>query len=237
MNHSNRWLASVVLLALVLLAGCGSPASRSGAGNGNNATQGSAAPPASGGSPGGASPAPPPADANALEGLTKSVTALLSARSFRARMDASMQGREIASTVEFVAPDRFRMTSENDETIIVGSNAWIRQNNGAWQKLPIDASRMIASVRDPKAIEELRKNAEVRLVGPDTLDGKPMTVYEYTRRNVMGTEANSRAKAWISAADNLPHRMETETDLKGMTSKATITYFDYNADIKIDPPK
>jgi hypothetical protein len=113
----------------------------------------------------------------------------------------------------------------------------MRQNNGAWQKLPIDASKMIASVRDPKVIDELRKSAEVRLVGPDTLDGKPMTVYEYTLRNVMGTEMTSRAKAWVAVADNLPRRMETETDMKGKTSKATITYFDYNTDITIEPPK
>ncbi|HKP12704.1 MAG TPA: hypothetical protein VJZ91_11355, partial [Blastocatellia bacterium] len=71
----------------------------------------------------------------------------------------------------------------------------------------------------------------------DTLDGKPMTVYQYTLRNVMGMDITSRSKAWISAADSLPHRIESETDLKGKTSKATITYFDYNADIKIEPPK
>ena len=92
-------------------------------------------------------------------------------------------------------------------------------------------------MRDPKIIDEIRKNAVVTQVGPDTLDAKPMTVYEYTLHNVMGTAMTSHAKAWVSVADSLPHRVETETEFNGQTSKSTITYFDYNTDIKIEPPK
>jgi hypothetical protein len=226
MNHSNRLLAALLILAVVMAAGCNAPANRNSAGNANSPTSGNAS------STGTADDA-----AATMDALTKSIDAQLNARSFRARLDSTFDNQETARTIEYVAPDRFRMASEADETIIIGSNAWVRQNNGAWQKLPIDASQMIASVRDPKIIDQLRKSAEVKLIGPDTLDGKPMTVYQYTLRNVMGTDMTSHAKAWISVADSLPRRMETETEIKGKTSKATITYFDYNADIKIEPPK
>ena len=178
-----------------------------------------------------------PADAQALDGLTKAMTAQLSAKSFRARMDSVFGGQEIAQTIEYVAPDRFHMTGDSNETIVIGGNAWMRQQEGAWQKQSINASTLIAAVRDPKMIDLIRKNAEVRFIGPDTLDAKPMMVYEYTLRNLMGTGMSSHVKAWISVADHLPHRMETEIEIKGNTSKATITYFDYNADIKIEPPQ
>jgi hypothetical protein len=230
MNHSNRLLAFLFMLTAVMAAGCAAPANRNSTGNANSPASTNASP---ANSMGDASST----DAQALEGLTKSMDMQLNAKSFRARMDSTFNDQEMARTVEYVAPDRFRMTGEADETIIIGSNAWVRQNNGAWQKLPIDASQMIASVRDPKMIDQIRKSAEVKLIGPDTLDGKPMMVYQYTLRNAMGTDMTSRAKAWISVADSLPRRMETETEIKGKTSKATITYFDYNADIKIDPPK
>src|SRR5262245_24887571 len=115
MNHSNRWLASGVLLAVVVLAGCGTSSTRSGSGNANSAAPGSASTSAGGGGT---------ASAAATEGLTKAMGGLLTARSFRARMDMSYQGRDMARTVEYIAPDRFHMTSETDETIIVGSNAW-----------------------------------------------------------------------------------------------------------------
>jgi hypothetical protein len=231
MRHSNRLLAASIILAVIMATGCNAPANRNSAAT--NSSAGNANSPASG-SVGNASAT---TDAQALDGLTNSINAQLNARSFRARLDSTFDNQEMARTIEYVAPDRFRMAGEADETIIIGSNAWIRQNGGAWQKLPIDASQMIASVRDPKMIDEIRKNAEVKLIGPDTLDGKPMMVYQYTIRNAMGTDMTSHAKAWISADDSLPRRMETETEVKGKTSKATITYFDYNADIKIDPPK
>ena len=232
MNHAKRLLAALFILAVVMATGCNAPANRNSAAT--NSSAGNASSPASGSasSTGSAGDA-----AAAMDGLTKSINAQLNAKAFRARLDSTFDGQEMARTIEYVAPDRFRMAGEADETIIIGSNAWIRQNSGAWQKLPIDASQMIASVRDPKMIDEIRKSAEVKLIGPDTLDGKPMTVYQYTLRNAMGMDMTSHAKAWISAADNLPRRMETETEIKGKTSKATITYFDYNADIKIDPPK
>ena len=226
MNHPNRWPVFLLTLVLAMAAGCNGPATNHSAGNTNSPASTNAAPPASAG------------DAAAtMDALTKAINAQLNAKSFRARLDSTLNGEEVARTIEYVAPDRFRMASETDETVIIGSNAWVRQNNGAWQKLPIDASQMIASVRDPKMIEQIRQSAEVKLVGPDTLDARPMTVYQYTIRNAMGTDLTSHAKAWISTADNLPRRIETETEIKGKTSKATITYFDYNADIKIEPPK
>ena len=223
MNHSNRLLAFLLTFAVVMAAGCNAPATRNSAAANSNAGNTS-------------SPASAP-DAQALEGLTQAINAQLNARSFRARLDSTFNDQEMARTIEYVAPDRFRMAGESDETVIIGSKAWARQNGSAWHELPIDASRMIASVRDPKIIDEIRKSAEVKLVGADTLDGKPMTVYQYTIRNMMGTEMTSHAKAWVAVADSLPRRIETEAEIKGKTSKATITYFDYNADIKIDPPK
>jgi hypothetical protein len=222
MNHSIRLLTFFLTLAVIMAAGCKAPANRNSAGSANRPASGDAA---------------SATDGQALDGLTKSINAQLSAKSFRARLDSTSDNQEMARTIEYVAPDRFRMAGETDEMIIIGSNAWMRQSSGAWQKLPIDASQMIAAVRDPKMIDEIRKNAEVKLIGPDTLDGKPMTVYQYTLRQAMGTDLTSHAKAWVSVDDSLPRRMETETEIKGKISKATITYFDYNADIKIDPPK
>ena len=227
MSISKRLPALLALLAVVMAAGCNAPANRNNGGNANSAAANANAPSGAGGTD----------SAAATDALTKSINAQMSARSFRARMDANTDGQEVARTIEYVAPDRFHMTGEDNEMIVIGSNAWTRRNGGAWQKLPIDTGQIIASVRDPKMIEQIRQNAEVKLIGPDTLDGMPTTVYQYTLRNVMGTDMTSHSKTWIANADSLPRRVETEADIKGKTSKATITYFDYNADIKIEPPK
>lgn len=225
MNISKRLPAFLALLAIVMAA-CNAPANRNSGGNTNGAANANASSSAAGTD-----------SAAATDALTKSINAQLAAKSFRARMDADTDGQERARILEYVAPDHFHITGEDDEMIVIGSNAWTRRGGGAWQKLPIDTGQIIASVRDPKMIEQIRKSAEVKLVGPDTLDGMPMTVYQYTLHNAMGTDMTSHSKTWIANADSLPRRIETEAEINGKTAKATITYFDYNADIKIEPPK
>ena len=220
-----------VLLLVVVMAGCSAPANRNNGGNANTAT--AASPAANNAAPSAGGTANPAA----TEALTQAISAQLNAKSFRARFDGTTNGQETARTIEYVAPDRFHITSDDLESIIIGNTAWSRKKDGPWQKETIDAGQLLAVVRDPKIVDEIRKNAVVTLVGPDTLDAKPMTVYEYTLRNVMGTGMTSRAKAWVSVADSLPHRIESETEFSGQTSKSTITYFDYNTDIKIEPPK
>jgi hypothetical protein len=95
---------------------------------------------------------------------------------------------------------------------------------------------MLGPVRNPKKVDDIRKNAIITSAGPDTLDGKPMTVYAYTMRATANTDPTT-GKAWISSADSLPHRMENESGTAGHTLKMAITYFDYNTPIKIEPPK
>jgi hypothetical protein len=215
-----------VWLLAVVMAACSAPANRN-SGNANSAASANNGATSAGGT----------VSAAATEALTKAISAQLSAHSYRARVDATLNGEETARTIEYVAPDRFHITSEADETLIIGDTVWARPKDGKWQKQPMNANAMLAAVRDPRIVDEIRKNAVVALVGPDTLDAKPMTVYEYTLRNVMGTPMTSRAKAWIAVADSLPHRIESETEFNGQTSKSTVTYFDYNTDIKIEPPK
>lgn len=224
MNHSKYLFASLLLLTVVAAAGCKGSANK-------NRAAGSPGTASSGASRSGKG------DPQALDALTKSINAQLSARSFRARLDSTFNDQEMARTIEFVAPDRFHMTGEHDEMIIANGQAWARLNGGAWQLQAVDVSQIIASVRDSKAVDALRKSTDVTLIGPDTLDGKPMTVYEYTTRIAAGKGITSHAKAWISTADDLPRRIETEAEINGKPSKATITYFDYDADIHIEPPK
>src|SRR5689334_24932968 len=119
MNHSNCLLANRLLanrllvvfltLAAVMAAGCQAAATRNSAVANSNAVS-----PASG--------ATTSTDAQALDGLTKSMSAQLNAKSFRARLDSTFNNQEMARTIEYVSPDRFRMVGETDETLLIGSD-------------------------------------------------------------------------------------------------------------------
>ena len=221
MKRSDR--LRVILLCCLLAA---APGCRSGSEN---------APAPSASSPP-ASPSPSPG-ANAIEDIARAMRAQMDVRSFRVRMEFSFPGNINTRVVEFVAPDRFHMISDKNEALIIGSATYLKEPKGTWQKVPMDVNAMVQSFRDPGIIDEVRKNADAKFIGPDTLDGVPMLVYEYTMTNAFGTNSTSTTKAWISAGDGLPRRLEIDGDLGSMKARAVNTYYDYNADIKIEPPK
>jgi outer membrane lipoprotein-sorting protein len=174
--------------------------------------------------------------ASPMDSLAKSMRAQLAAKSFRVRISSSNATAPGEFVVEFVAPDRLHMTNPISELISVGSETYTRQNGGPWMKAPTSASDMIGRIRDPKLIEELDKNYTVTLIGPDTLDGVPVVVYEYTPKSTTAQNLARKTKVWIGADDSLPRKTEVESEVGGQKSITTIIYSDYDSDIKINLP-
>ncbi len=100
----------------------------------------------------------------------------------------------------------------------------------------------MSQFRDPKLIDSIAQKAEVKYLGTDTLEGVPMLVYQYTLKDLLGAGKDGVSKQWIAATDGLPRQIESESDIdplntgKTIHTKVTVSYFDYNTDIKIDPP-
>jgi hypothetical protein len=183
--------------------------------------------------------------------LTKAMSAMLAAKSYRARMvSSSSNGTNSTTVIEFVAPDRFHMTTESDvpsrgpmkrETLVVGNETWMKMGDSPWQKFPVNMGELITQFRDPKVIDELTKGADVKFIGPDVVDGAPTMVYQYTLNEPQEKGFKSTAKTWVGVTDNLPRKTESEGEMnimgKQVNTKTNVTYSDYGADIKIDRPK
>lgn len=184
--------------------------------------------------------------------LIKSIRKNLEAKSYRMRnMITSSNGYNSRKTGEFVAPDRMHIITETDmpgsatvqrEIIYIGKESYVRAGDSAWQKSEFGMGDVIAQMRDPKLIEEITQNAEVKYLGNDTLNGAPMLIYQYKMKDVLGTGINSVSKVWIGATDNQQYQRESESDSESETTgkmnhtKSTSTFYDYNTDIKIEPP-
>lgn len=180
-----------------------------------------------------------------LNVMTRAMRAQLDAKSYRANMDSSTSnGTTSKLIVEYAAPDRYRLVTDTQsggksfgrEIIIIGKDTYMKASGGQWMKSPVDMGSMISSFRDPKVLDELTKGAEIKFVGPDMLDGKPMLVYTYTLNNPAGVNLKSVAKSWIAVSDGLPRKTETDGEFGGIKSKTIATMSDYNGDIKIEPP-
>jgi hypothetical protein len=196
--------------------------------------------------------APMTASADPRADVTKAMRASLAAKTYRSRMvTTSSSGSNRTMTAEIVAPDRMRMTMEMEmpgrgtvksERIIIGKEAYVRVGDAPWQKDPMGMGDLLAQFRDPKAIDAIAEKAEVKYLGTDTLNGAPMLVYQYTIKDLLGPGKDGVSKIWIGATDSLQHQVESESDVdplntgKMIHSKLTATFYDYNADIKIEAP-
>jgi hypothetical protein len=242
MNSKPKSSTCLLCLLLLTFVAC---ASRPAAGD--NSAGGAGTPASSGGAVAKVGAAAISESDKPVDVMTKAVRAQLDAKSYRAHVNSSTAtGANTTMLIEYSAPDRYRMTVEGAggeagkgfkmEYVIVGGATYVKLPERGWVKSPIDASGMIKSFRDPKMLDELTKTADVQLVGADTLDGAPMLVYQYTQNNPMGMKVKSTSKTWLSVADGLPRKTETEGEFNGAKTKMLMTMSDYNADIKIDAP-
>ncbi len=194
---------------------------------------------------------PVQASADPREALKKAFTAQLAAKSFRARMEYSVGGVGTHNDLEFVAPDRYHVTvvgpaSMGQEMIIIGKDKKFARISGRpWQKTDMNVAAgamatTLGDVADQFHLEDvsqkMTKYDDVEFSGSEVLDGQPVVVYQF---NLKGTKGPIPGRIWISTADNLPRKIVHEATSKtnpDRKMKVTTTYYDYNADIKIEPP-
>jgi len=189
------------------------------------------------------------AGADPRDELIKAMRTMLGARSYRSRTTSSSSSGITSTTMlEFVAPDRFHLSRETQsqrgtlkqETIIIGNDSWMKTGGASWQTFPMDLGNLIAQLRNPKVVDELAHATEVKFIGTDTLEGTPAMVYQFTLDERDGKGFKNTTRTWVSVADGLPLKTEAnvEMSIAGKTThiKATTTYLDYGADIKLQPP-
>jgi hypothetical protein len=176
-------------------------------------------------------------DANPRKALLSAIMAKNNARSFRAKSIEMSPGLDSTIEGEYVAPDKYHVvsrakvadqTSGSMETIMLGDDFYQKSTDGEWKKL-LNAGRITLTILLDENVVDMLHNArddEVKLVGTDDLDGSRMFVYQMLS-----------FKAWIGAADGLPHRTEAEVSIGAATCREITTFYDYNADIRIQPPR
>ncbi|MBI3426465.1 MAG: hypothetical protein HY011_26350 [Acidobacteria bacterium] len=175
------------------------------------------------------------ARANPLDGLAKAYQKAFETNSYRVRLEATREDITATTTYEFVAPDRFRMITGPTELIVIGDAPFLK-TLGSWQKATTGLQTQMKSIRDPQMVEKLRKSTDAKFAQPDTLAGKPMLVFECSAKDLLGAEGATYAKTWIGVLDGLPHKAEFEGMTGSVKTKGVMTWYDYNAEIKIEPP-
>ena len=156
----------------------------------------------------------------------------LAAKSFRATA-TDLEKDKPLSTMEFVAPDRYRMDASGSISLIIGDTMYVEMD-GAMQPLPVPGvGKIVAQYRNPDFLTEVEHGMAVTRVGDDVVGGEPATVYAYT----LTRPAKVDAKTWISAKTGLPIQTESTSRFMGHTARTRVRYSDFNdPSIRIDAP-
>jgi hypothetical protein len=183
-----------------------------------------------------------------LDVVNKAATALIHDTSHRCRKVASgnsgpRPGWDEVSVTEVAGGDRVRVVSEEPytnhtqvETILIGNDGYRRTGNGPWTKLSAVEATFFgrATLVLPDQVKFGYKSGELKLIGPQVIDGSPAFLYRYTHQDIA---IDRTIDIWIGSNDNLPRKTEMFTrDLRMKTSWQEATSCTYGVDIKIEPP-
>jgi hypothetical protein len=188
--------------------------------------------------PAAAVPAPAMADAadapdplaSPEDEVKASMDKFLKAKSFHAVM--TMQGaRAMTNEMDFVAPDRYRMTMPVGTQVIVGDTMYM-QADGRSMKVPLPKGTL-NQWRDPLKIEENKAGLSVEALGSDSVEGR--AAKKYLVRNTQ-SEPNEFT-FWIGS-DGLPLQLLHQGQAQGKPYSMTLRYSRFDdPSITIDPPQ
>ena len=180
--------------------------------------------------------------ATELDVLFNAMHAATARRSFRAKVEAEVDGEKSGFELEFVAPDRYRMKSASFEFIIIGQDGYLKLDN-QWQKAQrdeTDTSNTFNVGNSPvfwsdAAIPKLKPHLTLKAVRATTLAGLPAQLVEYEMTDALGRKGHNQSRTWVGQ-DGLPRRTEMTGEYDGVKSHAVMTWLDYDSSLKIAPP-
>jgi len=182
--------------------------------------------------------APVPGSApDARAAVLQAIQAHLDAGPYRVVASITAGAATTAIHGEVILPDRFHLFSSNSggperEYIIIGSATYARMN-GEWSPLQIDLSGLIANFIDHVDPETI---SDVRLAGPEDVNGTPALAYTYTYTNTIdGTLITSQGKIWVGAASGLPLKQAVDGEAGGTAYHSEQT-IEYDSSITIEAP-
>jgi outer membrane lipoprotein-sorting protein len=154
--------------------------------------------------------------------------------SFKATTTITSADQTQTNTLEFVPPDRYHLVNSAIEAIIIGNDSYIKLGD-QWSVSPIDISTIMQGIMTlpTDLISQVTNWASL---GQESLDGTPAQVYSYDMQaTIAGVQANSANKIWISTADGLPLKLESQADVNGVTTTTTNVY-EYDPNLTIEAP-
>ena len=171
--------------------------------------------------------------ASPKDAIKASMDKFLAVRSYHATMEfeGGPGGAMGHHDIDFVAPDRYRMTMPMGTQIIIGDTMYMHVQ-GRTMKVPMPKGTL-SQWRDPAKLAANEADMTVQAQGSDTVDGVSTKKYLVHHSQPQPTDVTM----WING-DDLPVRMQVDSVLQGKKVTSTIRYSRFDdPSIRIDPPQ
>jgi len=142
-----------------------------------------------------------------------------------------MQGpRAVEAQLDYVAPDRYRLITDDGPQTIVGGTFFL-QRAGEVRQIPVPEG-MLAQWRNPLPADLEPAQLQVRDLGEERAGGQRAHKYEVRH----ATAAPDGLLYWINA-QGLPVQIERKGETNGQPFRITVTYSRFDdASLRIDIP-
>jgi hypothetical protein len=142
-----------------------------------------------------------------------------------------MQGpRTLEATMDFVAPDRYRLQTDEGVQTIIGDTFFL-QRAGEVRQVPVPPG-LLAQWRSPLPADAVAADLAVEDLGDDRIAGA--TARRYRVRHA--SAAPDGLLYWIDA-QGLPVRIERQGQTQGQAFRLTVDYSRFNDDaLRVDVP-
>jgi outer membrane lipoprotein-sorting protein len=172
-----------------------------------------------------------PAFADARADLHAAFQKNLSAKSYRATMTQLPGGKQI-STVEFQAPDRYRIQVSGGPASVIANGNMYLQVNGQSMKVPLQPG-MMEKFRSDAAWKQMEADTQIQDGGAGAVGSEPAHRFHWINT---GKHA-STGDAWVSLKSGYVIQVETAEKTGSKKGAVRVHYGDFNSAISIEPPK
>ncbi len=172
-----------------------------------------------------------PALADGRQELHSAFSNNLKLKSYKATM-TDLTTNKVMSTVEFQAPDRFRVAAAGQPpSVMIGDTMYLNAG-GQMMKIPMPKNTL-SQYRNEATLKELAGKMTVESLGPGTVGALPARKYRWKSA---GKDA-STTTAWVGIGSGHVLQVETAGKMAGKPYSMRVSYSDFNSPkIRIAPP-
>jgi len=157
----------------------------------------------------------------------------LALKAFKATM-FDLSSKQAVSTIEFQAPDRYRMTMPGQPPSVVIGDTMYMTRNGKTMKMTMPKGSF-GKFRNEDAMAELEKGLVVESLGPGMVGAVPARRYRFTSTT---DKQASTSEVWVGTSTGLVLKVETSGKNAGRPFAMRVSYSDFNSPaLRISAPE